>query len=93
MEMVNKLLKLNYKVIVVPYIQNPEFKLIHSCRKNLVVSLFNFGEGNNKNVILAMCPTHTDTKSQSEKVRQVSQFNLQEVELLFLAFVYGERRM
>ena len=40
-----KLLKLNYKVIVVPYIQNPEFKLIHSCRKNLVISLFNFGEG------------------------------------------------
>ena len=45
MEMVNKLLKLNYKVIVVPYIQNPEFKLIYSCRKNLVISLFNFGEG------------------------------------------------
>ena len=45
MEMVNKLLKLNYKVIVVPYIQNPEFKLIHSCRKNLVISLYNFGEG------------------------------------------------
>ena len=52
MEMVNKLLKLNYKVIVVPYIENLEFKLIHIC-----------------------------------------QFNLQEVELLFLVFVYGERRM
>ena len=91
MEMVNKLLKLNYKVIVVPHIQNPEFKLIHSCRKNLVISLFK--NKKNKNVILAMCPTHYDTKSQSEKVRQICQFNLQEVELFFLAFVYGERRM
>lgn len=45
MEMVNKLLKLNYKL---PYIQNPEFKLIHSCRKNLVISLFNFGKGKNQ---------------------------------------------
>ena len=45
MEMVNNLLKLNYKVIVVLYIQNAEFKLIHSCRKNLVISLFNFGKG------------------------------------------------
>ena len=93
MEMVNKLLKLNYKVIVVPYIQNPEFKLIHSCRKNLVISLFNFGEGKKQERYLAMCPRHYDKKSQSEKVRQVSQFNLQEVELLFLAFVYGKRRM
>ena len=31
-----------------------------------------------------MCPTHYDTKSQSEKVRQICQFNLQEVELLSL---------
>ena len=77
MVMVNKLLKLNHKVIVVPCIQNPEFKLILSCRKNLVISLFNFGEGKNKNFILAMCPRHYDTNSQSEKVRQVSQFNLQ----------------
>ena len=91
--MANKLLKMNYKVIVVPYIQNPEFKLIHSCRKNLVISRLTLAKARNKNVILAMCPRHYETKSQSEKVRQVSQFNLQEVELLFLAFVYGKRRM
>ena len=32
--------------------------------------------------------------TQSEKVRQVGQFNLQfKLELIFLAFVYGERRI